>query len=62
MRSIGGWLRTRPARLHVLIVALITTNVVALFAFPWLVGLVLQIASLLEVLFFVHAYRHVGIR
>jgi hypothetical protein len=58
MRSIGGWLRTRPARLHVLI----TTNVVALFAFPWLAGLVLQIASLLVVLFFVHAYRHVGIR
>jgi hypothetical protein len=62
MRSIGGWLRTRPARLHVLIAALITTSVVVLFAFPWLAGLVLQIASLLAVLFFVHSYRHVGIR
>ena len=62
MRSIGGWLRTRPARLPVLIAALISTSVVALFSFPWLAGLVLQIASLLVVLFFVHSYRHIGIR
>jgi hypothetical protein len=41
---------------------LITTSVVALFSFPWLAGLVLQIASLLVVLFFVHSYRHVVIR
>jgi hypothetical protein len=62
MRSIGGWLRTRPARLPVLITAWITTNVVALFSFPWLTGLVLQVASLLVVLFFVYAHRHAGIR
>jgi hypothetical protein len=62
MRSIGGWLRTRPAWLPVLIAAWITANVVALFSFPWLTGPVLQVASLLVVHFFVYAYRHAGIR
>ena len=60
MRSIGGRLRTRPVRLHVLVAALVTTNVVALYSFPWLTGPLLRLASLLVVFFFVDAYRHAG--
>jgi hypothetical protein len=63
MRSIGTWLRTRPVRLHALIAALVTTSVVALlFSLLWLAGLVLQIASLFVVFFFVYAYHQAGIR
>ena len=62
MRGIGTWLRTRPVRLHALIVALLIANVVALFSLPWLAGLVLQVVSLLVVFFFVHAYHRAGPR
>ena len=62
MRGNGTWLRTRPVRLHALIVALVTANVVALFSLPWLAGLVLQVVSLLVVFFFVHAYHRAGPR
>ena len=58
MRSIGGWLRTRP----VLIAALVTANVVALFSLLWLARLVLQALSLLEVFFFAYPYYRVGTR
>jgi hypothetical protein len=62
MKSIGGRLRTRPARLHALIAALATANGVAPFSFPWLTGLVLRIASLLVVFFFVYTDYRAGIR
>ena len=62
MRGIGTWLRTRPVRLHALIAALVTVNVVALFSLPWLAGLVLQVVSLLVVFFFVHSYHRTGPR
>ena len=62
MRNIGIWLRTRPIRLHALITALVTVNVVALFSLPWLAGLVLQVFSLLVVFFFVYGYHQAGTR
>ena len=62
MRNIGTWLRTRPVRLHALIAALVTANVVALFSLPWLAGLVLQVVSLLVVFLFVHPYHRAGPR
>jgi hypothetical protein len=62
MRGIETWLRTRPVRLHALIAALVTANVVALFSLPWLAGLVLQVVSLLVVFFFVHSYHRAGSR
>ena len=62
MRSIGIWLRTRPIRLHALIAALVTANVVALFSLPWLAGLVLQVVSLLVVFFFVYGYHQARTR
>ncbi len=52
----------RPARLHVLIAALLTANVAALFSLPWLAGLVLQVVSLLVVFFFVYGYHQAGTR
>ena len=57
MRRLGVWLRARPVRLHVLLAALITANVVALFVIPWSLSLALQAASLLIALIFVCAYR-----
>jgi hypothetical protein len=58
--SIGVWLR--PVRLHALIAALITANLVALFSLSWLAGLVLQAISLVVVFFFVYAYHRAGPR
>ena len=52
----------RPARLHVLIAALLTANVAALFSLPWHTGLVLQVVSLLVVFFFVYGYHQAGTR
>ncbi len=62
MRGIETWLRTRPVRLHALVAAMVTANVVALFSLPWLGGLVLQVVSLLVGFFFVRAYHRAGPR
>ena len=62
MRSMGAWPRTRRIRLHALIAALVTANVVALFSLLWLARLALQALSLLEVFFFAYAYYRAGTR
>ncbi len=58
MRSVGAWLWTKSTRLHILLAALITTNVVALFSLDWSAGLALQTSSLLVALVFILLYRH----
>ena len=60
MRRLGAWLRAQPKRLHTLLSALITANVVMLFLLPWSVDLALQATSLLVALVFVYAYRRSG--
>ena len=57
MKRLRFWLRTKPARLHTLLTALITANVVALFLVSWPAGLALQVISLFVALVFVIAYR-----
>ena len=60
MKRLGFWLRTKPVRVHALLAALITANVVALFLVPWPDGLASQVISLLVALIFVIAYRRAG--
>ena len=60
MRKLGFWLRTKPARFHALLAALITANVIVLFLVPWPDGLASQVGSLLVALIFVMAYRRAG--
>jgi hypothetical protein len=61
MRRLGVWLRAQPARLHALLAALVTVNVVVLFLLPWFAGLALQTTSLLVALVFVRANRGSGV-
>ena len=60
MRRLGFWLRTKPVRLHALLAALITANVIVLFLVSWPDGLALQVISLFVALVFVIAYRRLG--
>jgi hypothetical protein len=63
MRSVGGWPRTGRIRLHALLIAaLVTANVVALFSLLWLARLALQALSLLEVFFFAYTYHRAETR
>ena len=50
MRRVGNWLRAKPARLHVLLAAVVSANAVALFLVSWTVSLALQALSLLAAL------------